>query len=109
MQRMLLVPPPKSCKNPGQSFTDWFKKQPDIGKNVYGFERERAPTVNEIECTIVQLIATNMILLSPVKMSDSMDKTVIYVSLSFSNNVATCTSDAAWRGIHLVEEAPDSF
>jgi hypothetical protein len=41
MGRMLLVPPSKSCKNPGQSFPDWFKKQPDIGKHVYSFERER--------------------------------------------------------------------
>eukprot|EP00978_Attheya_sp_CCMP212_P040408 scaffold220092_cov35-Attheya_sp.AAC.1 len=104
---MLLTPPPKSSKHTGKSFVDWFKKRPNIGKTIYGFDSDRPPTGNEVECTILQLIATRMIRLTTSTLDDdddNDDKEFVYVSIAFQNNVALCTIDALWHGIHVIPE-----
>jgi hypothetical protein len=88
--QMILTPPLQSSKNSEKSFVEWMKKRPDIGKNIYAWDSERTPTNDELECTLLQLIATGMLLLTTL--SNDNDKThLVYVSLAFQNNVPLCT------------------
>jgi superfamily II DNA helicase RecQ len=100
--RMILVPPPKAAEILDESFIEWFKKQSNLGKNVYGFESKRTPTGSEVECAILQLISTKMLNLTHSK-SDNKEYNLVYVSLAFSGMVPTCTVEQSWEGIHLLD------
>jgi superfamily II DNA helicase RecQ len=101
--RMLLTPPQQSSRNTGKSFIEWMKKRQNIGKSIYGWDSDRKPTENEIECTVLQLIATKMLLLTTSTLDDC-DTECVYVSLSFQNNVAACMIHSLWEGIHVIPE-----
>jgi len=100
--RLMLVAPKSANPTKGLSFIQWFRKQPKLSETVYGSTQER--TNNEVECTVLQLIATGMIQCAYEELDDG-KTTVVFVSLGFTGHVPTCTVDVAWNGIHEIDIA----